>query len=134
MITLNGKDIASFGATLLLGTKEDLFKYPKMKAGIRNESRNINGVQSDPRNRKYESRSVTVKLRLKGNSESDYNAKYIALLNELTNGKDDTGINELFISPYTFHLEYEDCQTYRPYNLQDVEFAITFFEPNPANR
>ena len=125
MITLNGKDISTFGVTLLYGTKEELFKYPKMKAGINNTSRNINGIQADPRNRRYESRSVT---------EQDYNQKYITLLAELTAGKDNTGINELYIAPYMFRLIYEDCNTYRPYSLQDSEFAIDFTEPNPANR
>ena len=133
MITLNGKDISTFGVTLLYGTKEELFKYPKMKAGINNTSRNINGIQADPRNRRYESRSVTVKLRLKGVTEQDYNQKYITLLAELTAGKDNTGINELYIAPYMFRLIYEDCNTYRPYSLQDSEFAIDFTEPNPAN-
>lgn len=133
MIKINGLDPATLGLTFVSGFLEQMLSFAPSKPAITNTSRHINGVEMHAKNAKVNSRTVSIPVHLKGSSEDDFLNKLEALEALLRNGKQGTGITELFYKRYTYKLRFDSCEPLRIF-VNEARLMLTFTEPNPADR
>lgn len=138
-ISLNGKDIAAFHLEELQGTLDALMKPAAYKKYTSNTSAAMHGerILTEPSARMKDKRTVSVPFLLRSTSLIDLQREIDALEEELVNGKNGSGINELSVreTGCCYRLFYESMSSYTNFGLDGAaKLSIKFVEPNPKNR
>lgn len=132
-ITLNNKDIKTFGLTSLEGTLNALMKPAPMKALVFNENIMIDGSSALLENRKIQKRDILLPFIIAGSSLADLAIKIDSLTRELISKKE----NILYVKELnrTYRLVYVGFDKYSNfYDSPKASIIIKFTELNPALR
>lgn len=138
-IALNGNDIEMYHLTALEGTLNALIKPSAYKKMVTNENAAMDGtnILSEPSVRKREKNSISLSFLLRSTSLVDLQQEIKNLEAELVNGKNGTGINELYVAELNqcYRLYYENMSSYSNFGLDGAaRVTLKFTEPNPNNR
>lgn len=138
-IALNGKDITEYGLTPLDGTLNALMKPTTYKKAVTNENAAVDGVSilSSPSIRKKKEHTISLPFLLRSVSLVDLKREIANLEDVLTQGKDNTGINELYVVELDtrYYLYYDSMSSYANFGLDGAALVtLKFTEPNPSNR
>lgn len=138
-IALNGKDITAFGLTPLDGTLNTLMKPAPMKKLATNENKSAHGsiILCSPTSRRYDKQDLSLMFYIEAPSIIDLSRMVETLVEELKQGKDATGVNELSVPELNkcFRLVYVSVDKYTNFGLSgSATLSIKFTEPNPNNR
>lgn len=138
-ISLNGNDIEMYHLTALDGTLNALIKPSAYKKMVTNENAAMDGtsILSEPSVRKRDKNSISLSFLLRSTSLVDLQQEIKNLEAELVNGKNGTGINELYIAELNqcYRLYYESMSSYSNFGLDGAaRVTLKFTEPNPNNR
>lgn len=140
-IALNGKDIEGLGLVALDGTLNALMKPAAFKKAVINENAAVDGtmVLSLPSTRKREKKSVTLPFFLRSTSLVDIQKELHNIEEELVNGMNGTGINELRVAELdqTYRLYYESMTSYTNFALDGratIMLKFTEYVPTKENR
>ena len=138
-ISLNGNDIEMYHLTALDGTLNALMKPTTYKKAVTNENAAMDGtiVLSEPSVRKRDKRSISIPFLLRSTSLVDLQTEIHNLESVLVQGKNGTGINELYVSELNqcYRLYYESMSSYTNFGLDGAaRITLKFTEPNPTNR
>lgn len=138
-MALNGKDITEFGITPLDGTLNTLMKPAPTKKLATNENKSSHGiiVLSSPNARRYDKQDISLMFHIEAPSLIDLNRMVENLVEELKQGKDGTGVNELAVPELEkcYRLVYVNADKYNNFGLSgEATLSIKFTETNPNNR
>lgn len=138
-ISLNGNDIEMYHLTALDGTLDALIKPSAFKKMVTNENAAMDGtsILSEPSARKRDKRSVSIPFLLRSTSLVDLQVEIQNLETALVQGKNGTGINELYVQELNqcYRLCYESMPSYSNFGLDGAaRITLKFTEPNPTNR
>ena len=138
-IALNGNDIEMYHLTALDGTLNALMKPATYKKAVTNENAAVDGtmILSAPSVRKVDKRIISLPFLLRSVSLVDLQQELDNLAEVLVAGKDNTGINELYVHELNrcYRLCYEGMSPYSNFGLDGVaRITLKFTEPNPNNR
>ena len=137
-IALNGNDIEMYHLTALDGTLNALMKPATYKKAVTNENAAVDGtmILSAPSVRKVDKRIISLPFLLRSVSLIDLQQELDNLAEVLVNGKDNTGINELYVTELNrcYRLYYEGMSSYANFGLDGYAMVtLKFTEINPAN-
>lgn len=137
-IALNGKDINAYKLTALEGTLNALMKPATYKKAASNENAAVDGTMllSSPNARKLDKRTFSIPFLLRSVSLIDLQQEIDNLAEVLVKGKDNTGINELYVTELNrcYRLYYEGMSSYANFGLDGYAMVtLKFTEINPAN-
>ena len=137
-ISLNGNDIEMYHLTALEGTLNALMKPTTYKKAVTNENAAVDGIMilSRPSTRKMDKRSVSIPFFFRSVSLVDLQQELDNLADVLVRGKDNTGINELYVAELDrcYRLYYESMTSYSNFGLDGKSMiTIKFTEINPRN-
>lgn len=127
-------DLDTFGITLVRGWREALLTPAAVKSYITNDNRLEHGqsVIAKPKYTKKDKRDVSITFFLKGNSQSDYLAKYKAFLDKIAySGEFCLKVPCLGT---VYKLVYSQCSQFGDYGLEKGKFVLKLTEYNPSNR
>ena len=135
-ISLNGNDIEMYHLTALDGTLNALMKPTTYKKAVTNENAAVDGtnVLANPSSRRKASRSVSLPFLLRSVSLIDLQQELRNLEQVLVNGKDNTGINLLYVAELntTYALYYDSMSSYANFGLDGyARVTLKFTEYNP---
>lgn len=138
-MAINGKDVSGFHLTPLDGCLVALMTPPAYKKMATNENTASHGswYLSNPSKRRVASGTITLQFLFRSTSLIDVTRTTEQLTEFLVNGKDMSGVNELFVPilGQTFRLIFDSISKYALFGLDgDTLVTIKFTEPNPANR
>ena len=134
-LIINGRDaLAEWGIVPLSNLIGELLAPPPAKDPVKNTSRLEHGSRFLlPGGRTIlASRDLTLDLRIRAASESDFLAKYNSLIRELESGW--LSISTDRLPGLVFKCVYLSCSQYSQYNGNVAKFILRLNEPNPANR
>lgn len=130
-ITLNGKLLSEYGATLLSGWCAELMKPAEPKEWVRNEAVNGNGadyiVPTDDII-KLKERTLTLTFLITGNDELLFLLRYNYFIRTLRNGEVTLNVPAI---GRTYTLKYEGGTPFDMFNLTSCKLAVKFKEPKP---
>ena len=137
-ISLNGNDIEMYHLTALDGTLNALMKPTTYKKAITNENAAVDGtmILSSPSVRKVDKREVSLPFLLRSVSLVDLQQELDNLAAVLVAGKDNTGINELYVYELNrcYRLYYVSMSSYANFGLEGyARVTLKFTEINPTN-
>lgn len=137
-ITLNGNDIEMYHLTALDGTLNALMKPATYKKAVINENAAVDGtmILSAPSARKVDKRTVSIPFLLRSVSLVDLQQELDNLAAVLVAGKDNTGINELYVHELNrcYRLYYDSMSSYANFGLDGyARVTLKFTEINPTN-
>ena len=137
-ISLNGNDISMYHLTALDGTLNALMKPATYKKATTNDNASVDGtmILARPSARKVDKRSVSIPFYLHSVSVIDLQRELDNLASVLVNGKDNTGINELYVHELgrCYRLYYENMASYANFGLDGTALVtLKFTEINPNN-
>lgn len=137
-IALNGVDIEAYGLVALDGTLNALMKRPSYKKAVTNDNAAIDGtmILASPSVRRVDKRSLTIPFFLRSVSLIDLQQELENLEKILIEGKDKTGINEMYVAELdrTYRLYYESMSSYSNFDLEGkTTITLKFMEINPNN-
>lgn len=137
-IALNGVDIEAYGLVALDGTLNALMKRPSYKKAVTNDNAAIDGtmILASPSARRVDKRSLTIPFFLRSVSLIDLQQELENLEKILIEGKDKTGINEMYVAELdrTYRLYYESMSNYKNFDLDGkTVVSLKFIEINPYN-
>lgn len=137
-IALNGNDIDMYHLTALDGTLNALMKPAPYKKAITNENAAVDGsiILSAPSVRKVDKRTISIPFLLRSVSLVDLQQELDNLAEVLVAGKDNTGINELYVHEIDrcYRLYYESMSSYDNFGLDGyARVTLKFTEINPTN-
>lgn len=133
-LLINNRDaFLVWGVNMGDGFIESLYAPLPMKDVIENKSRLQDGKRVIIETRKVDERDLTLTFTLKGDSPSDYAAKYKSFLNEITKGEFTIKIPPLGEDVY--HLYYIRSASFG-FNPSRIfsKISVKLNEPNPPNR
>ncbi len=131
MDTINGKDISSYGVTLLSGCYSALLAPPPLKTFLENKDRSKDGTEVLVHNCKIAEREVTLTFLIQGASRAEFLNHYQSFISLLHAGWFILYIGDL---NQTYRLLYDSSTQFDNYNLTSCKISVKFREPNPANR
>lgn len=137
-ISLNGNDIEMYHLTALDGTLNALMKPATYKKAVTNENAAVDGtmILSAPSVRKVDKRTVSLPFLLRSVSLVDLQQELDNLAEVLVAGKDNTGINELYVHELNrcYRLYYDSMSSYANFGLDGyARVTLKFIEINPTN-
>lgn len=137
-ISLNGNDIDMYHLTALDGTLNALMKPATYKKAVTNENAAVDGtmILSAPSVRKVDKREVSLPFLLRSVSLVDLQQELDNLAAVLVVGKDNTGINELYVYELNrcYRLYYVSMSSYANFGLEGyARVTLKFTEINPTN-
>lgn len=137
-ISLNGNDIDMYHLTALDGTLNALMKPTTYKKAVTNENAAVDGtmILSAPSVRKVDKREVSLPFLLRSVSLVDLQQELDNLAAVLVAGKDNTGINELYVYELNrcYRLYYVSMSSYANFGLEGyARVTLKFTEINPTN-
>ena len=137
-ISLNGNDIEMYHLTALDGTLNALMKPATYKKAVTNENAAVDGtmILSAPSVRKMDKRTISIPFLLRSVSLVDLQQELDNLAEVLVAGKDNTGINELYIYELNrcYCLYYDSMSSYANFGLDGyARVTLKFTEINPTN-
>lgn len=137
-ISLNGNDIEMYHLTALDGTLNALMKPATYKKAVTNENAAVDGtmILSAPSVRKIDKRTISIPFLLRSVSLVDLQQELDNLAAVLVAGKDNTGINELYIYELNrcYRLYYDSMSSYANFGLDGyARVTLKFTEINPKN-
>lgn len=137
-ISLNGNDIEMYHLTALDGTLNALMKPTTYKKAVTNENAAVDGtmILSSPSVRKVDKREVSLPFLLRSVSLVDLQQELDNLAAVLVAGKDNTGINELYVYELNrcYRLYYVSMSSYANFGLEGyARVTLKFTEINPTN-
>ena len=140
-LLINNRDaFLVWGVNMGDGFIESLYAPLPMKDVIENKSRLQDGKRVIIENRKVDERDLTLTFTLKGDSPSDYAAKYKSFLNEITKGEFTIKIPPLGEDVYHYVPVRSCAECIRSasfgFNPSRIfsKISVKLNEPNPANR
>jgi hypothetical protein len=137
-ISLNGNDIEMYHLTALDGTLNALMKPATYKKAVTNENAAVDGtmILSAPSVRKVDKRTISLPFLLRSVSLVDLQQELDNLAEVLVAGKDNTGINELYVHELNrcYRLYYDSMSSYANFGLDGyARVTLKFTEINPTN-
>ena len=137
-ISLNGNDIEMYHLTALDGTLNALMKPATYKKAVTNENAAVDGtmILSAPSVRKVDKRTISIPFFLRSVSLVDLQQELENLVAVLVAGKDNTGINELYVHELNrcYRLYYDSMSSYDNFGLDGYAMVtLKFTEINPKN-
>lgn len=137
-ISLNGNDIDMYHLTALDGTLNALMKPATYKKAVTNENAAVDGtmILSAPSVRKMDKRTISIPFLLRSVSLVDLQQELDNLAEVLVAGKDNTGINELYVYELNrcYRLYYDSMSSYANFGLDGyARVTLKFTEINPNN-
>lgn len=137
-IALNGNDIEMYHLTALDGTLNALMKPAAYKKAVTNENASVDGtmILSAPSVRKVDKRTISLPFLLRSVSLVDLQQELDNLAKVLVAGKDNTGINELYVHELNrcYRLYYDSMSSYTNFGLDGcARVTLKFTEINPIN-
>lgn len=137
-ISLNGNDIEMYHLTALDGTLNALMKPATYKKAVTNENAAVDGtmILSAPSVRKVDKRTISIPFLLRSVSLVDLQQELDNLAAVLVAGKDNTGVNELYVSELDrcYRLYYDSMSSYANFGLDGyARVTLKFTEINPTN-
>ena len=137
-IALNGNDIDMYHLTALDGTLNALMKPATYKKAVTNENAAVDGtmILSSPSVRKMDKRIISLPFMLRSVSLVDLQQELDNLAEVLVAGKDNTGINELYVHELNrcYRLYYDSMSSYANFGLDGyARVTLKFTEINPKN-
>ena len=137
-ISLNGNDIDMYHLTALDGTLNALMKPATYKKAVTNENAAVDGtmILSAPSVRKVDKRTISIPFLLRSVSLVDLQQELDNLAAVLVAGKDNTGINELYVHELNrcYRLYYDSMSSYANFGLDGyARVTLKFTEINPTN-
>ena len=137
-VALNGNDIEMYHLTALDGTLEALMKPTAYKKAVTNDNSAVDGtmILANPASRKVDKRTLTLPFLLRSVSLVDLQREIENLTQVLVNGKDGTGINELYVTELDrcYRLYYDSMSSYENFGLEgSAKIFLKFTEINPTN-
>ena len=137
-ISLNGNDIEKYHLTALDGTLNALMKPATYKKAVTNENAAVDGamILSAPSVRKVDKRIISIPFLLRSVSLVDLQQELDNLAAVLVAGKDNTGINELYVHELNrcYRLYYDSMSSYANFGLDGyARVTLKFTEINPKN-
>lgn len=137
-ISLNGNDIEMYHLTALDGTLNALMKPATYKKAVTNENAAVDGtmILSAPSTRKVDKRTISIPFLLRSVSLVDLQQELDNLAAVLVAGKDNTGINELYVQELNrcYRLYYDSMSSYENFGLDGyARVTLKFTEINPKN-
>ena len=137
-IALNGNDIEMYHLTALDGTLNALMKPAAYKKAVTNENAAVDGtmILSAPSVRKVDKRTISLPFLLRSVSLVDLQQELDNLAAVLVAGKDNTGINELYVHELNrcYRLYYDSMSSYANFGLDGyARVTLKFTEINPTN-
>ena len=137
-IALNGNDIEKYHLTALDGTLNALMKPATYKKAVTNENAAVDGtmILSAPSVRKVDKRTVSIPFLLRSVSLVDLQQELDNLAAVLVAGKENTGINELYVHELNrcYRLYYDSMSSYANFGLDGyARVTLKFIEINPTN-
>lgn len=137
-IALNGNDIEKYHLTALDGTLNALMKPATYKKAVTNENAAVDGtmILSAPSVRKVDKRTISLPFLLRSVSLVDLQQELDNLAAVLVAGKDNTGINELYVHELNrcYRLYYDSMSSYANFGLDGyARVTLKFTEINPKN-
>lgn len=139
-ILLNGNDIEKkYHLTALDGTLNALMKPATYKKVVSNTNASIDGeiILSKPSSRKRAKNTISLPFLLRSTSLVDLQKEIQNIEHVLVQGKNGTGINELYVSDLgmCYRLYYESMSSYTNFGLDGAaRITLKFIEPDPTNR
>lgn len=138
-IYINDINISRFGLTPLKGNMEKLMTPPEYKNLVSNENASIHGSLyiAQPSVRKLAKQEFSLQFYLQADNINDLTQRIQNLDQFLINGKNNTGVNELYVQDIdtTYNLIYQKIDRYTDFNLTgNAVISIKFIEQNPAER
>ena len=134
-MTIDGKDIfTEYGCTLLKGSYNDLFRYPKRKQVQYNNWAESDGIEPDLSDVIFEPKSVKLNFMIQAASVSEFLARY----NKLTDDVSAPGSRQFgFDFGRTYQLRYNSNSAYKyPCAFNEGKnlsvFTLEFIEENPC--
>ena len=137
-ISLNGNDIEMYHLTALDGTLNALMKPATYKKAVTNENAAVDGamILSAPSVRKVDKRIISIPFLLRSVSLVDLQQDLDNLAALLVAGKDNTGINELYVNELNrcYRLYYDSMSSYANFGHDGyARVTLKFTEINPKN-
>lgn len=137
-IALNGNDIEMYHLTALDGTLNALMKPATYKKAVTNDNAAVDGtmILSAPSVRKVDKRTISLPFLLRSVSLVDLQQELDNLAKVLVAGKDNTGINELYVHELNrcYRLYYDSMSSYTNFGLDGyARVTLKFTEINPIN-
>lgn len=137
-IALNGKDIAAYNLVALDGILNALMKPTAFKKAVTNENSSVDGtmILANPTTRKVDKRSISIPFLLKSVSLVHLQQELENLEAALVAGKDNSGINELYVAELDrcYRLYYDSMSSYANFGLDGyARVTLKFTEINPKN-
>ncbi len=134
-LKINGVLASTYGILFEHPSLEELLSFADSKAAVTNSSRHANGIQMDARNTKVESREVQLTISISAETETDFIDKHLALETLLRTGKNNTGMTEIGLERFLWHLRFDSCEPLRIFaGNKGARYALNFTEPDPTNR
>ena len=137
-ISLNGNDIEMYHLTALDGTLNALMKPATYKKAVTNENAAVDGtmILSAPSVRKVDKRTISIPFLLRSVSLVNLQQELDNLAAVLVAGKNNTGINELYVHELNrcYRLYYDSMSSYANFGLDGyARVTLKFTEINPTN-
>lgn len=135
-ISINNKPCKHFSMTPLKGCLSQLMTPSKPKALITNTNTAIDGDVVVAVGRKVQSRTITLFFKIDGDNLVDLQNKIDYLEQELLNGRNNSGVCEVFVAELgrTYYLVYQEMSDYANFGeVPKATLRIKFVEPNPHN-
>lgn len=131
---INNRDVfLVWGVNMGDGFIESLYAPLPMKDVVENKSRLQNGKRVITGDRKIDERDLTLTFTLKGNSPSDYIAKYKSFINEISKGE--FTIKVPVLGEEVYHLYYIRSSSFSFNTMRTFsKISAKLNEPNPGNR
>jgi hypothetical protein len=134
-MTIDGKDILTeYGCTLLKGSYNDLFRYPKRKSVVYNNWAEADGIEPDLSEVEFEQKTVKLDFAMQAASVSEFMSRYGRLIRDVSA----PGIRQLgFDFGKTCRLRYGANSAYRyPCAFNEGRnlsiFTLEFTEDSPT--
>lgn len=129
-ITINGTPLSDYGAMMLAGSYASLMTPPQMKDWVSNDDPRKNGIEYlPPATTVVKERNVDLIFGIKGDTRSDFLAKYNTFITLLQ-----SGLTRLYVPDLGryYYLKYENCTSFDNYDLKACKIAVKFTEPDPT--
>ena len=137
-MVLNGIDISAYNLTALEGTLNALMKPATYKKVVTNDNAAIDGtiILAAPTARKVDKRTISIPFFYRSESLLDLQQGLENLEKVLVNGKDNSGINELYVAELDrcYRLYYDSMASYTNFGIDGcARVTLKFTEINPKN-
>jgi hypothetical protein len=132
IITINGRDLAYYGVTLLDGGYAALLTPPDIKEWVTNDDPRKDGVEYiTPSTIRVKERSVNLIFHIAGSTEAEFLSRLNSFVSLLQSGMVKFYFGDL---RQAYTLKYESCTSFDQFGLKMCKLAVKFTEPNPKDK